>query len=323
MKAPFTRSVLLTSTLTIGLFSGFFIHKYGVITVTHNYLKHGSAGVWSIGIYEGATPFSLAASTAVDNPVLTEKDIFDRDAIFVADPFMTIKDDKYYMFFEVMNRKPKLGNQGDIGYAESSDGYHWDYKKIILDEPFHLAYPQVFEWNGDYYLIPDSYQNLSVRLYKAVSFPEEWEYVGNLLAGHHYVDPAIFRHDDKWWLFVSNVGSSILNLHYSSDLLGDWKPHPMNPLVKFDANIARPGGRVVTDDDKVYRITQDDFPDYGNQVFAFEITELSETSYVERIVQTQPIVTKTGKGWNAAGMHHIDAHKVDDRWISVVDGKHR
>jgi len=34
-----------------------------------------------------------------------------------------------------------------------------------------------------------------------------------------------------------------------------------------------------------------------------------------------PIVTRSGKGWNAAGMHHVDLHKIEDKWIGAVDGK--
>ena len=322
MRKPLTLSTLLSMTLIVGTIFGIFIQRFNLLGIIYTYFRYGSSGMWSIGIYEGSTPFDLAPGETV-NPVLTAQDIVDREAIFVADPFMLLKDQEYYMFFEVMNRKPKQGNQGDIGYAKSLDGKHWEYKEIILDEPFHLAYPYVFEWNDEYYLIPDSYQDLSVRLYKAISFPNEWKYVRNLLSGYNYVDPSIFRYHDKWWLFVTTPASNILNLYYSDDLLGEWTPHLMNPLVKFDGNIARPGGRVIIYNDRLFRITQDDEPRYGIQVFAFEITELSETLYTEKLVSEKPIVTMTSKGWNAAGMHHVDLHRVGDKWIAAVDGRNR
>jgi hypothetical protein len=34
-----------------------------------------------------------------------------------------------------------------------------------------------------------------------------------------------------------------------------------------------------------------------------------------------PVVTKTGTGWNATGMHHLDLHKIGERLIAVVDGR--
>lgn len=325
MKKYIIILVLLTITFVASSMYGIVIHKnqcfpYETIRIAyyriHKYLK--ISGPWSIGIYEGPTPFDLSAPEDISNPVLTGKDVVDIDASLVADPFMVFKNGKYSMFFEVLNRET---NQGDIGYAESTDGRHWEYRKIIIDETFHLSYPNIFEWNGDYYLIPETHEDLSVRLYKAISFPEQWEYVGNLLTGYHYVDPSIFRYNQKWWLFVSTPDDDILNLYYSSDLLGEWKPHPKNPIVKFDKNIARPGGKVITYNGCLYRLAQDDEPYYGIQVFAFEITELSEKSYVEKIVSEKPVVNMTGKGWNAAGMHHVDLHKVGDKWIAAVDGR--
>jgi len=222
------------------------------------------------------------------------------------------------MFFEVLNKK---NNQGDIAYAVSVDGKQWNYKKLVIDEEFHLSYPYVFEWDNNYYMIPESSEDFSVRLYKATNFPEKWKYIGKLLSGYRYVDPSIFRYKDKWGMFVSTRDNEALNLYLSNDLLTGWWPHPMNPVVKLDKHFSRPGGRVIVYEDRLYRLTQDCDPSYGIQVFAFEITEISETSYEEILATIKPVVTKTGIGWNAAGMHHVDLHKIDDRWISAVDGR--
>jgi len=222
------------------------------------------------------------------------------------------------MFLEVFNRET---NHGDIAYAESVDGRKWNYRQIVLNEKFHLSYPYVFEWDNTYYLIPESNEDLSVRLYKAINFPEKWEYVNNLLSGYRFVDPSIFRYGEKWWMFVSTLENEALNLYFSDDLSFGWQPHPMNPVVKLDKHLSRPGGRVIIDEGKLYRLTQDSKPNYGIQLFALEITELSEISYAEKLASKKPIVTKTGIGWNAAGMHHVDPHKTEHKWISAVDGR--
>ena len=86
--------------------------------------------VWSIGIYMGDSPFSLSSPGRIKNPVLTNEDVTDIHAKFVADPFMLEKDSIWYMFFEVMNKKTA---HGDIVLAKSVDGFQWDYQKIILD----------------------------------------------------------------------------------------------------------------------------------------------------------------------------------------------
>jgi hypothetical protein len=319
MKRPIGQAAILIGALLLGGLGGIALCVFPYASAK-SYLMRGSRGPWSIGIYRGSSPFDLEDPTGIANPVVTAKDVLDVDASFVADPFMMILKGENFLFFEVMNRRTK---QGDIGYAQSRDGVHWQYKKIVLDESFHLSYPYVIEWEESFYLIPESNADLSVRLYKAISFPDRWEYVGSLLKGYRFVDPSIFRYDDKWWLFVSTPESDTLNLYYSSDLLNGWVPHPMNPIVKLDRNFARPGGRVLIYEGRPIRLTQDDDPTYGIQVFAFEITELSEESYAEKLVSEKPVVAMAGSGWNAAGMHHVDARKVDDGWMAAVDGRDR
>lgn len=275
-------------------------------------------GPWSIGIYEGDTPLDLAPAEGVDNPVLTALDVTDTDAVFVADPFMITEGGRHHMFFEVLDRAT---NKGDIAYAVSDDGRSWDYQRIVLDEEFHLSYPYVFEWEGEYWMVPETFEDSSVRLYRATSFPEEWEYVGNLLSGYRYTDASLVRHEDRWWLFVTTTANDVLNVYHADELTGPWQPHAMNPVVKDDLDQARPGGRMLQYDGRLFRLTQDDYPSYGLQVYAREILELTPSSYVERPVRDEAIVAGSGSGWNGAGMHHIDAHLVDGRWLAMVDGR--
>ena len=62
---------------------------------------------------------------------------------------------------------------------------------------------------------------------------------------------------------------------------------------------------------------------YGSQVRAFEVSELTTTSYVEREHAQSPVLTASGNGWNRLGMHHVDPHLLPDgSWIAAVDGYH-
>src|SRR5260370_37084346 len=72
---------------------------------------------WSIGIYAGASPVSLSPPDGLQNPVLTNKDVSDLAAQFVADPFMLRVGDTWYMFFEVMNRRG--GEGGNVREHET------------------------------------------------------------------------------------------------------------------------------------------------------------------------------------------------------------
>src|SRR5215471_15037454 len=127
-----------------------------------------STDCWSIGIYAGPSPFDLNPATGVTNPVLSAGDITDVDAAFVADPFMIRNDGHWHMFFEVLNRERQ---RGEIGWATSQDGISWSYQRIVLSEAYHLSYPHVFRWQGDWFMIPETLGANSIQLYRATRFP--------------------------------------------------------------------------------------------------------------------------------------------------------
>ena len=271
-------------------------------------------GPYSIGIYSGKEPFCLQ-DNFVKNPVLTGKDVSDIYADFVADPFIVFSEKKYFMFFEALNRKTR---KGEIAYAESADLIKWTYRNVVIKEKFHMSYPYVFEWQNEYYMIPESSEDRSVRLYKALSFPKKWQHIANLLPRYPYNDPSIFRYNNKWWMFVNAANN--LYLFLSDELCFGWRAHPMSPVVEGDSRISRPAGRVVMVGDEIFRFAQDSSKYYGEKVLAIKITSLDEYNYAEKLMTDSPVVTKSGHGWNASGMHHVDLHKIGEKWIGVVDG---
>jgi hypothetical protein len=277
---------------------------------------------WSIGIYVGDSPYELTAAENIKNPVLSRRDISDVPTEFVADPFMIKAEQSWYMFFELLNQRT---GRGEIAFATSEDALLWKYQQIVLAEPFHLSYPYVFEWMNEYYMIPETYQADAIRLYKASHFPTQWNFIGNIISGGLFIDSSIFRYQDKWWLFTEttpNNKSETLRLFFADELLGTWKEHPKSPIIAGNPEIARPGGRVLVMDDKIIRFTQGCIPDYGTNVRAFEITELTTTTYEEREVENNLILQPTGSGWNGAGMHNIDVHLMQNgKWIACVDGR--
>jgi hypothetical protein len=276
---------------------------------------------WSIGIYVGESPLDLAPPEHVNNPVLSREDVSDTQAALVADPFMLRADHTWYMFFEVVSRQT---GRGEIGLAISENAVQWTYQQIVLAEPFHLSYPYVFEWMGDYYMIPESYQARSIRLYKTVRFPTRWSCVATLLSGGVFLDSSIFRYNGQWWMFAETNPHhryDTLRLYYADDLSGPWHEHEQSPLIESNPHIARPGGRALVVDGRVIRYAQDCYPVYGAQVRAFEVTELTRRRYCERPARAHPILAASGAGWNKCGMHHIDPHPLDyGRWVACVDG---
>lgn len=278
---------------------------------------------WSIGIYTGNSPVTLSPQAAVVNPVLTAKQVSDVPADFVADPFMVNENDTWYMFFEVLNRSTR---RGEIGLATSTDTSKWTYKKIVLAEPFHLSYPYVFKSNGSFYMIPESGESNSIRLYRAVEFPNKWEYAKTLLSGSNFVDSSIFEYSGRWWLLTTSNddgrNNDDLRLFFADELLGPWHEHPSSPVVRNDPRVARGAGRVLVQDNQIIRFAHDVSQGYGKQVRALLIKTLTPSIYEEGPLTDQPIVKLSGSGWNQNGMHHVDAHQLEGgKWVACVDGK--
>jgi hypothetical protein len=299
----------------LGALFGLYIGK-----VFHRFIKLPRlfpSTCYSIGIYEGQSPLTLTPSHRINNPVLTFNDVTDVPAKYIADPFMIYERDKWYMYFEVINKK---SNKGEIGLATSDNGLAWSYQQIILDEPFHLSYPYVFKNNNNFYMIPESMGANYVRLYKAIEFPSKWSFEKNLI---HYplVDPSIFKYGNNWWIFACDVVNKYnLHLYYSHDIYDPWLEHPKSPIVQGRER-SRPGGRIITSHGKIIRYAQDNYPYYGRQLRAFHISKLTTEDYEENEISMVPVLKESGRGWNSIGMHNIDPHQLaEDRWIACVDG---
>ncbi|WP_103068976.1 glucosamine inositolphosphorylceramide transferase family protein [Aquimarina sediminis] len=277
--------------------------------------------MWSIKIYTGNSPLQLKPKKNDTTPSITRHDVTDISASFVADPFMIPVDNIWHLFMEILNTK--TGN-GEIGLVTSVDGVIWDYQQVVLKENYHLSYPFVFKNKGTYYMVPETLDANAIRLYKAMNFPNEWEFQTNLVTGQ-YADPTLFQHNNHWWIFASDKKhkSSTLTLFYANNLEGPYVEHPKNPIIEKNQRIARPAGRIIEFDHRIIRLCQDCYPKYGSAVRAFEITELSPENYNEHELPESPILkqSKKEKQWNSRGMHHLDAHKTrDNQWIASVDG---
>ncbi|WP_160722247.1 glucosamine inositolphosphorylceramide transferase family protein [Bacillus sp. USDA818B3_A] len=273
-------------------------------------------GIWSITVFQSNSMINgIPDQKILKKPSLQASDVTDVPAEFIADPFIITHNSLFYMFFEILD---KTTGKGILGLAKSKDGETWKYDRAILKENFHLSYPYVFKSNNEFYMIPESSEANKVLLYKAKNFPYEWEKVSGLIDGK-YVDSSIFYYKKKWWLFAGKGGK--LHLFFSDTLEKNWYEHPKSPLIKNNYNITRPGGRVIVDNDIIFRYTQDGKPNYGSAVHLFKITRLSESEYEEEPISMVLNGSNKDKDWNKDGMHTIDQIKItDQKWIVAVDG---
>ena len=207
---------------------------------------------------------------------------------FWADPFVIEKEQKTYIFFEEFLYKK---NKAHISVLELGKDGHCVEPVVVLDKPYHLSYPFIFESENTLYMIPETGGNKTVELYKCTAFPLKWEFVKNLMEDLVLTDVTLLYHQEKWWLFgtVQNHPSTSTNdqlfLYYSDTFLSfDWTPHPQNPVATIISN-CRPAGNIFKANSKLYRPAQNNSSkQYGYAIKINEIEVLNETEYKEREV---------------------------------------
>ncbi|MFB6105946.1 MAG: hypothetical protein ABEJ70_03140 [Halobacteriaceae archaeon] len=272
-------------------------------------------------------PADLGPPTGVVNPVLTAADVDDFGrAHFVADPFLFVDGHgTWHLFFEAYNHFEDP--TAVIAHAESEDGVHWTYDRVVLQTGEHLSFPYVFRWRGEHYMVPDRWSKdrdrpSPVTLYRAESFPHEWVPVADVVRPESPIHDAVpFRWEERWWALVGDGRN--LQAFYADRLTDDdWTPHAGNPVVEDRPTAGRPGGRPIVREDYVLAFFQEGIRSYGDQIRAYEVTALSPDTYEDRETSWSPAVSPTGGsvGWNSGFMHHVDPWYDGERWWCAVDG---
>lgn len=203
------------------------------------------------------------------------------------DPFVIEKEDHYYAFIEEKIYQTGLGH---IACLELDSNGELLSILPVLERPYHLSYPFLFEYQDQLYMLPETAQNGTLEIYRCIQFPDKWEFVKNLMQDVYAVDATLLEHKNKWWLFTNikkDEMSSSLNQLYlfwaENPLSQDWTPHPLNPIVN-DASTARPAGNIFFKNGNLIRPSQDNSVRYGKDLNFNHITKLNEIEYKEECV---------------------------------------
>ncbi len=234
---------------------------------------------------------------------------------FWADPFLIENEGKNYIFFE----ECFLGQKGHLSVMELYENGTHSEPEIILKKDYHLSYPFVFEYQNEWYMIPETAENQTVELYKAAEFPQKWVFVKNLLENIKACDATLLYHENKYWLFMTVIEAQHgdlwdkLSIFYADDLMGEWTSHPENPVVK-DIKTARCAGKIFQKNGKWYRTAQNSSKRYGYGLAIREIITLNEQQYEEKTVEN--ILPDCEK------IEAVHTYNFTEKW-TVIDGVYR
>ena len=147
----------------------------------------------------------------------------------------------------LLRRFSYFARRGHISVIEvDNKGCPVDATRPVIQEPYHLSYPFLFDFNHVLYMVPEKKEIRRVDLYRCVDFPDRWEPVRTWFSGTRMVDCTVFAHHEQWWLFCSvkrnglRYDESLLAYYTDNPLSGEWVPHPGNPLVRdFSRDLSR------------------------------------------------------------------------------------
>lgn len=246
-----------------------------------------------------------------------------------ADPFLYTHQGKTWLFFEKQNLTDMKGTLWCRNLDDAAA------KPVpVLEEPFHLSYPQVFRYGKYTYMIPETRNAGEVRLYRCVQFPGKWEKVETLLElaavdttllqaaalrkgsadwgdanadqdGQYYAFTYTDRHLEIYLCRVEKESFHIIEKKkiYTSE----------------KSEVTRPGGAFLQEDGKLYRCAQNCTDYYGQELIINEIDRLDETHFEEHeYCRLSPEQIEL-PGVNAAGIHTYNRNEQ----YEVVDILHR
>lgn len=194
---------------------------------------------------------------------------------WIADPFLYEVAGEHYLFAELYERKKE---KATIAYYKFVDGTPV-FQQIIIDQPYHMSYPCVFEHSGMHYMIPETSANASVDLYRATVFPQKWEKVKTLLSGTRYVDTTVvkyageyraisYRKSPRGWMldiFALDMENYTMKLQHS---------------VPYTRNVGRPAGGFLNDN-ALIRPAQNCANKYGENLILYQVSQCTDAVYQE------------------------------------------
>ena len=247
--------------------------------------------------------------------------------LFRADPFMFVKDKELFLFYEI-----QYGfDYGKIAMTRTCDLVNWSEPVIVLQEPFHLSFPFVFEVDHQIYMIPESQESDTIRLYRANDDLTSFSFVRILLRQErvnglqcNYVDSHVYKKNGIYYLFTSYMKEwkTTKELYISDNMLnGTFVKHPCSPIC-ISHEYGRNGGSLIEYEDKLLRVTQDCHENYGKNVSLLQIVRLDEQNFEEKlfkrnIFKENPLFPDGGHQLNITqfcGKYIYATDYKQDRW---------
>lgn len=224
----------------------------------------------------------------------------------LADPFLFIYKNKLFLFFEIEITKGK----GEI-WGARIEGNSLKNPQKIIEEPFHMSFPLVFKEQETIFMLPESSEDKSVRLYKAKDFPYKWSLEKILFSGKLLADINFLEKEGVYYWFCYDLDIKKTRLYYSSGLYDKWVEHSESPFLSN-----RNAGSIFTINNRLYRPIQIEYITYGEGVELREIISIDKMNFKEVKIKA-PFLFRN-KNYNLDGIHHFSFVKKNESLSYIV-----
>ena len=149
-----------------------------------------------------------------------------------------------------------------------------------------MSYPQIFEHDGEIYIVPETGAGRTLDMYRAVDFPDKWEKSVNLAKDVVFADTTLLNRGGKLYALACDMertkNSELVlfgvneNMKLCSTELG---------CVVNDPVTARAAGKMFEYGGKLIRVSQDCSEEYGKCLNFLEVDSDFASYYREKTVK--------------------------------------
>ena len=242
--------------------------------------------------------------------VLEFKVISIKKGFWAADPFLVNKENHIFCFFEYYSKKKrKAAIFGKELYPKEGNEF------LVHEFDGHSSYPCIFEFDGNYYMIPETKYSHSIRLLKCTEWPNKWEEIKVLMNDVDAVDSTFYSSGNESYLFVFEEKEAFNQLSLHKFNMNTLSLENVVFKKQFEKGEARPGGSIISANGKEYRVVQPFRDHYGEKLEFFEM-HLEKTKYEERLAgELLPQQIRINKNGKIIGVHTFNRNGS----IEVID----
>lgn len=258
-----------------------------------NIFKKYGADCWAIGFVRGGLQTIMENDTYQVDWVEMPKDRW------YADPFiLDVTDDQIHLLVEDYTYKYKKGIISLLKIDRQS--YHIVERKVILELPTHLSFPNIIRRDRKIYIYPESAKSGKLDVYEYDSVAESVRYCATICDDVVW-DSDITELFGEPMLFTAAHDDKQLDIYAWDDNIQRFVSKFVVPSEKKNSRL---GGKVFEYKGKTYYPAQDCEGGYG---VAIDIKELSYTDGKFSTTIVKKI--KSNHSIHILGMHTINEYK--------------